>query len=103
MLISSSVRRMRTAISPRLATSTFLNMPGSGHYTSGPANATEQMPGEHRVLVQLLAVPERGVPGAAAFKLVVPGDRVIRAHGVGTGLVAGLVERHEDVDGRARI
>src|SRR5690606_26182444 len=50
-----------------------------------------------------LGVAAAGVPGPAAVVVVAPGDRVVRAHGEVTGLVARLVERREDVDLAAHV
>src|SRR5688572_26037110 len=58
-----------------------------------PLDALSEHLEEQWLLVRLVRVPERGVPGAAAEGLVAPHDRVVGAHLA--FLVGRLVHRRE--------
>ncbi len=65
-------------------------------------DAARQVPEERRVHVGLLCVAAAGVPGPALALGVAPHDRVV-AHGVAARVVAGLVQRGEDLHVRAGV
>src|SRR5207302_3726327 len=69
--------------------------PGGGEDTG------EEMGAEQRLGIALGGVSHGSIPGAAAFEVVAPDNRMIGAHRA--SLIARLIERREEVDHAARI
>src|SRR5579883_1833650 len=96
-----SSQRLKTILSRKdIEAPAECHCSGSGP-TGGIDNSAPEVSQEERLAKAGRGVTHSGVPGAPAFKTVIPGNGMIAAHR--SPMIAGLVNGEQDVDLRTRI